>query len=102
MAKQIKSLAPISGGKKIASRQGDLDLGIERETEVGGIGMGVLNDGTPYLNQRGLAALCGVMNAHIGTISGQWSEAVEKPRIRCKRRRQSPSLRRPIRSVAPE
>ena len=43
--------------------------------------MGVLSDGTPYLNQRGLAALCGVQNAHIGTISSQWGETEQKPRI---------------------
>jgi hypothetical protein len=44
--------------------------------------MGVLSDGTPYLNQRGLAALCGVMNTHIGNISSQWNEPEEKPRIK--------------------
>ena len=43
--------------------------------------MGVLSDGTPYLNQRGLAALCGVRNGHIGTISSQWNDREEKPRI---------------------
>jgi hypothetical protein len=43
--------------------------------------MGVLSDGTPYLNQRGLAALCGVQNAHIGTISSQWAEPDQKPRV---------------------
>ncbi len=43
--------------------------------------MGVLSDGTPYLNQRGLAALCGVQNAHIGTISSQWNDPEQKPRI---------------------
>jgi hypothetical protein len=52
------------------STQGELFSTVERD--VGGIGMGVLSDGTPYLNQRGLAALCGVQNAHIGTISAQW------------------------------
>jgi hypothetical protein len=41
----------------------------------------VLSDGTPYLNQRGLAALCDVQNAHIGTISSQWNEVDKKPRI---------------------
>lgn len=51
------------------------------ERDVGNIGMGVLSDGTPYLNQRGLAVLCGVQNAHIGTISGQWGEEEQKPRI---------------------
>lgn len=43
--------------------------------------MGVLNDGTPFLTQRGLARLCGVQNAHIGTISTEWNEVPEKPRI---------------------
>lgn len=43
--------------------------------------MGVLSDGTPYLSQRGLAVLCGVENAHIGTISSQWNENPPKPRI---------------------
>jgi hypothetical protein len=43
--------------------------------------MGVLSDGTPYLNQRGLGALCGVQNAHIGTISSQWNEPEQRPRI---------------------
>ena len=55
-AKNIKSLAPISRSKEIGSEQFDMDLGIDMETEVQGIGMGVLSDGTPYLNQRGLAA----------------------------------------------
>lgn len=66
---------------EIASGQGVLDLGIDRERDVEGIGMGVLSDGTPYLSQRGLAALCGVQNAHIGTISAQWGDEIQKPRI---------------------
>jgi hypothetical protein len=44
-------------------------------------GMGVLSDGTPFLTQRGLAVLCGVENAHVGTISAQWHDAIPKPRI---------------------
>ena len=47
--------------------------------EIDGVGMGRLSDGTPYLTQRGLAALCGVQNAHIGTISRDWQ--TDKPRI---------------------
>jgi hypothetical protein len=77
--KGISVLAPKSGSKEITPDQGQLDLEVEKD--VGGIGMGVLTDGTPYLNQRGLAALCGVMNAHIGTISSQWNEREQKPRI---------------------
>ena len=63
----IKTLPVKFDQKEIG--QGVLDLGIEKDAEINGIGMGVLSDGTPYLNQRGLAALCGVQNAHIGTIS---------------------------------
>lgn len=78
-ANKITILAPKSAGKEINPVQGVLDLEVERD--IGGIGMGVLSDGTPYLNQRGLAVLCGVQNAHIGTISSQWNEPDPKPRI---------------------
>ncbi|QDI81665.1 hypothetical protein E8E01_15035 [Methylorubrum populi] len=75
----ISKLAPKSTSKEITPAQGSLSLEVEKD--VGGIGMGVLSDGTPYLNQRGLAVLCGVQNAHIGTISSQWGDAEQKPRI---------------------
>ncbi|MGK2286235.1 hypothetical protein [Pedomonas sp. V897] len=81
-ANKINVLSSNSGSKEISTIQGVLDLGIEKDAEFGEIGMGVLSDGTPYLNQRGLAALCGVQNAHIGTISAQWNEIDEKPRIK--------------------
>lgn len=66
---------------KMKEVQRHLDLVIDKQTEIQGIGMGVLSDGTPFLNQRGLARLCGIENAHIGTISSQWSSEPEKPRI---------------------
>jgi len=47
--------------------------------------MGRLSDGTVFVTQRGLAALCGVQNAHIGTISRDW--AGPKPRIQAIRAR---------------
>jgi hypothetical protein len=81
-ASNISILAPKGGAKEISPLQASLPLGIEKDTDLGGIGMGVLSDGTPYLNQRALAVLCGVQNAHIGTISSQWNDAEEKPRIR--------------------
>ena len=58
-----------------------LPLVIERERDVGGVGMGVLSDGTPFLTQRGLAMLCGVENAHIGTISRDWNRDSPTPRV---------------------
>lgn len=79
---KINILSTKSTPKEISPAQGSLDLGIEMDAEFGEIGMGVLSDGTPYLNQRGLAALCGVQNAHIGTISSQWNDADPKPRIK--------------------
>lgn len=82
MSKTISILAPKSASKEITQKQGAFDLGIQKDADFGGIGMGVLSDGTPYLNQRGLATLCGVQNAHIGTISAQWNDVDEKPRIK--------------------
>jgi hypothetical protein len=81
MSHEISRLPAKPGQMKINGKQGRLKLEIEKQTEIQGIGMGVLKDGTPFLNQRGLARLCGVENAHIGTISTQWNEADQKPRI---------------------
>lgn len=80
-ATTINVLAAKSAGKEITSGQGELSLGIDKEGDFGEIGMGVLSNGTPYLSQRGLAVLCGVENAHIGTISSQWNEPELKPRL---------------------
>jgi hypothetical protein len=81
MSHEIKHMPPKMVPKEISPVQGSLDLAIVTEAEVRGIGMGVLKDGTPFLHQRGLAALCGVENAHIGTISSQWNDTEQKPRI---------------------
>lgn len=56
-----------------------IDLAIDAYDEIDGMGMGRLSDGSTYLTQRGLAYLCGVQNAHIGTISRDWDS--DKPRI---------------------
>ncbi|MBB6427514.1 hypothetical protein [Sphingopyxis sp. JAI128] len=79
---KINVLAAKSTQMEITSKQGVLALGIEKAGDFGDVGMGVLSNGTPYLNQRGLAVLCGVENAHIGTISSQWNESDLKPRIK--------------------
>ena len=78
----ISRLAQKMPSKEVTPKQPFLPLSIEKDIDVGGIGMGVLSDGTPYLSQRGLAALCGVMNTHIGTISSQWTDPDEKPRVK--------------------
>ena len=62
-------------------QQQELDLHVEKEVEINGIGMGVFNDGTPYLTGRGLARLCGVDNATIVRLGSEWNEDIQKPRI---------------------
>ena len=61
--------------------QGTLDLEELDGARLNTFGMGILSDGTPFLTQRGLSVLCGVENAHIGTISSQWVDEIPKPRI---------------------
>ncbi|WP_164146882.1 hypothetical protein [Stenotrophomonas maltophilia] len=62
-------------------RQGQLSLGIEKQREIDGIGMGVLSDGTPFLSGRGLSRLCGVRHFVIQELSSEWNEPVQKPRV---------------------
>ena len=61
--------------------QHELDLKVEKEIEIDGIGMGVLSDGTPYLTGRGLARFCGVDNATIVRLGSEWIEELQKPRV---------------------
>lgn len=63
--------------------QGELVLQVERQIDRDGVGMGVLRDGTPFLNQRGIALLCGLRNKYIGLISSGWND--ESPPIAAQR-----------------
>lgn len=56
-------------------RQGVLDLGVEVERVVGGIEMGVLENGIPYLTQRGLAEMAGAARSTIQELTQEWQEA---------------------------
>ena len=82
MSKELIKVPAKPRSRGIDPAQGVLDLGIYPQTEMRGFGMGVLSDGTPFLTQRGLARLCGVGNAQIGTISAEWNESPQKPRMR--------------------
>lgn len=62
------------------SEQLRLDLQIAVEREVDGVGMGVLTDGTPFLNLRGLARMCGVDHTMIIRITNDWVETPLRPR----------------------
>ncbi len=66
--------------QSITPIQGEFDLRIEVEREVDGIGMGVLSDGSPFLNIRGLANMCGVDSSMITRITGDWITTPLKPR----------------------
>lgn len=56
----------------IVPGQGHLDLTIEKQIEIDGVGMGVLSDGTPFLTGRGLARLCGIANPRIVEMGQTW------------------------------
>jgi hypothetical protein len=60
--------------------QYQLKLEIAAEKEIDGVGMGVLNDGTPFLTLRGLTRMCGVDNAAIVRMTAAWQETPLKPR----------------------
>lgn len=66
---------PRRKGRRVAKPE----ISVAAYGQFNGIGMGRLSNGEPFLTQRGLASLCGVQNAHIGTISRDWATA--KPRI---------------------
>lgn len=56
-------------------KQLPLDLGIEVERVVGGIEMGVLENGIPYLTQRGLAEITGAARRSVQELTEEWQEA---------------------------
>ncbi|ACF02593.1 conserved hypothetical protein [Rhodopseudomonas palustris TIE-1] len=58
----------------------NLNLHIAVESEVDGILMGVLSDGTPYLHIRSLARMCGVDHSMIVRITGDWMLNPLRPR----------------------
>jgi hypothetical protein len=70
---------PVKVAKKDPN-QSEFPLLVDRQIDEGGLGMGVLSDGTPFLNQRGLALLCGVQNKYIGEISSEWNSPLISPR----------------------
>lgn len=74
-------LVPPQSSTNQDAAQGKLDLGIQKQVEIDGIGMGVLSDGTPYLTGRGLARLCGISHSVIQDLTGEWADTVSPPRV---------------------
>ena len=80
-SRNINKLPANRAREELDPAQGSLDLKIEKQAEIDGIGMGVLKGGTAFLTGRGLARLVGLENLHIRTISQGWNEEPLKPRI---------------------
>ncbi len=76
-----KVLIPNQGSNQITPDQGELDLQIEKQIEIDGVGMGVLSDGTPFLTGRGLARLCGISNPRIVEMGQDWSKHPAPPLV---------------------
>lgn len=69
------ALTPFSAQTPATPVQLRLDLGIEVEKVVGGIEMGVLENGIPYLTQRGLADMSGAARSTIQELTQEWQQA---------------------------
>jgi len=61
--------------QQAAPQQISLDLGIEIQRDINGIEMGVLENGIPYLTQRGLSGVTGVARNVIQTITKEWEDS---------------------------
>lgn len=76
-----KGLVTARRGNPITPGQGELDLCIQKQIEIDGVGMGVLNDGTAFLTGRGLARLCGISNPRIVEMGQDWDKAPAPPMV---------------------
>jgi hypothetical protein len=74
-------LAPVYPLSAAPLKQAPLDLGIEVERDVGGIEMGILGNGIPYLTQRGLATVTGGARSSIYDIAREWEDNFIDPVI---------------------
>lgn len=90
VARKMITPAPSNSGKTASSsndlslppapsKQLVLDLGIEVEKNIGGIEMGVLQNGLPYLTQVGLAQMSGAARATIFEITQDWEALANQP-----------------------
>ncbi|MFT4247668.1 MAG: hypothetical protein QM581_06465 [Pseudomonas sp.] len=70
----MNKLGGKTGSQLATPKQGVLDLGVEVQRDVNGIEMGVLENGVPYLTQRGLAGVLGINRSVIQTITNEWEE----------------------------
>ncbi|CNI87663.1 Uncharacterised protein [Yersinia intermedia] len=81
MTKDIKNnglsqLIELEGANPI---QPDL-FHVERQIEIDGVEMGVLENGVPYLTGRGLERMCGLGHGPFHRLTSNWQEEKHKPR----------------------
>jgi hypothetical protein len=72
-----REISKMNAGKALAPatpKQGVLDLGVEVERVIAGVEMGVLENGMPYLTQRGLAEMSGAARSTIQELTQEWQE----------------------------
>ncbi|MBP5119612.1 hypothetical protein HUS85_27635 [Pseudomonas protegens] len=60
--------------KATPAKQIPLDLGVEVQKDINGVEMGILENGIPYLTQRGLSLITGVARNVLQTITQEWEE----------------------------
>ena len=75
-SKHLDAIFPVGAATPTQLR---LDLGIQVEKQIDGIEMGVLQNGIPYLTQRGLAQMTGAARATIFEITQEWEQTYGDP-----------------------
>lgn len=67
-------IGAFKASQQAASPQLPLDLEIEVQKDIDGVEMGILKNGIPYLNQRGLSEATGVVCSLIQTVTKEWED----------------------------
>lgn len=80
---KINELAEISIGLGPANEPVQQVLfHVEKQTEIDGVEMGVLENGIPYLTESGLARMCGIDRKVLNRLAAGWEDERFKPRGR--------------------
>lgn len=74
-------LAPKSTDLVPPPDQGEL-FKVEKQVEINGIEMGVLENGLPFLTESGLSRMCGIDRKVLNRLASNWQEERLKPRGR--------------------
>ncbi|MBK5541536.1 hypothetical protein JFV28_20290 [Pseudomonas sp. TH05] len=75
----IKDLVSFPGVLGPGPAQGEL-FHVERQIEIDGVEMGVLENGVPYLTESGLARMCGIDRKVLNRLAINWPEEKLKER----------------------